>query len=29
MPNFREVHDYIAEKVASKTGRSLDAIIVK
>jgi hypothetical protein len=29
MPNFREVHDYIAEKVASKTGRSLEAITVK
>ena len=29
MPNFREVHDYIAERVASKTGRPLEAITQK
>jgi hypothetical protein len=26
VPNFREVQDYIAQKVAAKTGRSLEAI---
>jgi hypothetical protein len=26
VPKFREVYDYIAEKAAAKTGRSLDAI---
>jgi hypothetical protein len=26
LPRFREIHDYIAEKVAAKTGRSLEAI---
>lgn len=26
MPNFREVYDYMAERVADKTGRSLEAI---
>jgi signal peptidase I len=26
MPNFREVYDYMAERVANKTGRPLDAI---
>jgi hypothetical protein len=29
IPNFREIHDYIAEKVAEKTGKSLEALIVK
>jgi hypothetical protein len=29
MPNFREIHDYIAAKVVEKTGRSLEAITVK
>jgi len=29
MPNFREIHDYIAAKVAEKTGRSLEAITIK
>lgn len=27
MPNFREIHDYMAERVADKTGRSVEAII--
>lgn len=26
MPNFREVYDYMAERVANKTGRPLEAI---
>jgi hypothetical protein len=26
MPKFREVYDYMAERVAAKTGRSLEAI---
>ncbi|MBE9203672.1 PH domain-containing protein [Synechocystis sp. PCC 7339] len=26
MPNFREVYDYMAERVADKTGRPLEAI---
>jgi hypothetical protein len=26
MPNFREVYNYMAERVADKTGRSLEAI---
>lgn len=26
MPRFREISDYIAEKVASKTGRPLDSV---
>jgi hypothetical protein len=26
MPRFREISDYIAEKAAAKTGRSLEAI---
>ena len=29
IPNFREIHDYIAQKVAEKTGKSLEALIVK
>lgn len=29
MPNFREVYDYMAERVATKTGRPLDAITQK
>ncbi|MBE9174800.1 PH domain-containing protein [Synechocystis salina LEGE 06155] len=29
MPNFREVYDYMAERVADKTGRSLEAITQK
>lgn len=27
MPNFREVYDYMVERVANKTGRPLEAII--
>ncbi|GBF82465.1 PH domain-containing protein [Aphanothece sacrum] len=26
VPQFREIYDYMAEKVAAKTGRSIDAI---
>jgi hypothetical protein len=26
MPQFREVYDYMAERIASKTGRSIEAI---
>jgi hypothetical protein len=26
VPKFREIYDYIAEKVADKTGRSIEAI---
>jgi hypothetical protein len=29
MPNFREVYDYMAERVATKTGRPLEAITQK
>ncbi|MBD2652995.1 MULTISPECIES: PH domain-containing protein [Synechocystis] len=29
MPNFREVYDYMAERVADKTGRPLEAITQK
>jgi len=29
VPKYREIHDYIAEKVASKTGKSLEAITVR
>jgi hypothetical protein len=29
MPNFREVYDYMAERVANKTGRPLEAITQK
>lgn len=29
MPNFREVYDYMAERVADKTGRTLEAITQK
>ncbi len=29
MPNFLEVYDYMAERVATKTGRPLDAITQK
>jgi len=29
LPNFREIHDYIAQKVADKTGRSLEAITLR
>lgn len=29
VPNYREVHDYIAEKVAAKTGKSLEAITTR
>ncbi|PSO49558.1 MAG: ribonuclease P [Cyanobacteria bacterium SW_9_44_58] len=29
VPKYREIHDYIAEKAASKTGKSLEAITVR
>ncbi len=29
VPKYREIHDYIAEKVASKTGKSLEAITTR
>jgi hypothetical protein len=29
LPNFRETCDYMAEKVADKTGKSLEAIFSK
>jgi hypothetical protein len=27
LPRFREIHDYMAQKVAAKTGRSLESIV--
>jgi len=29
VPKYREIHDYIAEKVATKTGKSLEAITTR
>lgn len=29
IPNYRDIHDYIAEKVANKTGKSLEAITTR
>ncbi|MDR9402121.1 MAG: PH domain-containing protein [Halothece sp. Uz-M2-17] len=29
VPNYREIHDYIAEKVANKTGKPLEAITTR
>lgn len=29
LPRFREIHDYIAQRVAAKTGRSLESITSK
>ena len=29
VPKYREIHDYIAEKVTSKTGKSLEAITTR
>jgi len=29
IPHYRDIHDYIAEKVANKTGKSLEAITTR
>lgn len=29
VPRYREIHDYIADKVTSKTGKSLEAITIR